>query len=145
VSSPGEPGSVPEPLPPPPAPAGSWDLDLAAASLRIDATDTDAFFEALGAKLERILGTRARVQREGMLRRNKRVARIVVDTAAGRLEAERSPRGPVFRAAHAVRGITLQTSEISADEWLDRLVTLVREEAARSNDVRYALGRLLES
>lgn len=145
MSSAGEPGSVPQPLPPPPAPAGSWDLDLAAASLRIDTADTDGFFEALGAKLERILGARARVERQGMLRRNKRVTRIVVDTGAGRLEAQRSPHGPVFRSAHAVRGITLRTSEVTADEWLDRLVTIVRDEAVRSNDVRYALGRLLES
>jgi hypothetical protein len=126
-------------------PAGSWDLDLAAASLRIDTGDTEAFFEALGNKLARILGSRVQVQREGGLRRNKRVARIVVDTGAARLEATRARTGPVFLAVHAVRGITLQTAEIGADEWLDRLVALVRDEATRSNDVRNALGRILES
>lgn len=124
---------------------GSWDLDLAAASLRIDTADTDEMFESLGAKLERILGGRVQVTREGGLRRkSKRVAKIVVDAGGTRLEAARSRVGPSFSEAHAVRGITLRTHEISAEEWLDRLVALVRAEAAGSSDVRGALGRMLE-
>lgn len=122
----------------------SWDLDLAAAGLRIDADDTEAMFGELADKLARILGRRVQLTREGGLRRSKRVMRIVVDTAAGRLEARRDRTGPHFLAVHAVRGITLQTNEISADEWLDQLMGAVREEAARSNDVRAALGRLLQ-
>jgi hypothetical protein len=43
-----------------------------------------------------------------------------------------------------VRGITLQTVEITADEWLERLVALVGAESARSSDVRSALSGLLE-
>lgn len=129
----------------PPDQLGSWGLDMAAASLRIDTTDTETLFEALGNKLERILGTRAQVSREGGFLRRQRVRRIVVDTGFGRLEAVRSRTGPVFSAAHAVRGITLKTTEISADEWLDHLVAAVGQEAARSNDVRNALGRLLDT
>lgn len=125
--------------------AGSWGLDLAAASLRIDTDDTDVMFESLGAKLERILGGRVQVTREGGLRRrSKRVAKIVVDAGGTRLEAARSRVGPSFSEAHAVRGITLRTHEISAEEWLERLVALVRAEAAGSSEVRGALGRLLE-
>ena len=129
----------------PELPAGSWDLDLAAASLRIDTADSDALFEALGGKLERVLGGRVQVTRDGGLRRrSKRVVKIVVDAGGTRLEAARSRVGPSFSEAHAVRGITLRTHEISADEWLDRLVALVQAEAAGSSDVRGALGRLLE-
>lgn len=125
--------------------AGSWGLDLAAASLRIDTDNTDVMFESLGAKLERILGGRVQVTREGGLRRrSKRVAKIVVDAGGTRLEAARSRVGPSFSEAHAVRGITLRTHEISAEEWLERLVALVRAEAAGSSEVRGALGRLLE-
>jgi hypothetical protein len=105
--------------------------------------DIDQFFQALGNKLERILGTQVRVQRGGRLRR-QRVDKISVDAGELGLEAARGNRGPVFRATHVVRGIVLQTAEISADEWLDRLVTLVRAEAERSNNVRAALARLLE-
>jgi hypothetical protein len=129
--------AVPEP--------GSWELDMAAASLTIDTEDTDALFEALGGKLQRILGSRVQVQREGGLRRRHRIGRIVVDTGEGRLEATRSRTGPVFLLVHAVRGITLQTAEIDADDWLARLVAMVGQEASRSNDVRNALGRLLDT
>ncbi len=135
-----QPGSIA-----PPAPVGSWDLDLAAASLRIDTGDTDALFEALGGKLERILGGRAQVTREGGLRRrSRRVVKIVVDAGGTRLEASRSRAGASFSEAHAVRGITLRTAELAADEWLDRLVAAVEAESTRSADVRAALGRMLE-
>lgn len=153
MSSPGHPDAsggeiepVPaSPLPSLPGPAGSWDLDLAAASLRMDTGDTDALFEALGDKLERILGSRAQVTREGgFRRRTKRVVKIVVDAGAARLEAARGRAGASFSEAHAVRGITLRTTELAAEEWLDRLVAIVEAEAARSNDVRTALGRMLE-
>ena len=126
---------------------GSWDLDVAAASLRIETSDTDVLFESLGDKLERILGGRVKVTREregGMRRRTKRVTRIVVDAGGTRLEAARSRVGPSFSEAHAVRGITLRTHEITAEEWLERLVALVRVEAAGSSDVSGALGRLLQ-
>jgi hypothetical protein len=125
-------------------PSGSWALDIAAATLTMDTSDTDALFEALGGKLQRILGTRVQVQREGGFRRRHRISKIVVDTGEGRLEAVRSRTGPVFLFVHAVRGITLQTSEVAADDWLERLVAMVGQEASRSNDVRTALGRLLE-
>jgi hypothetical protein len=124
---------------------GSWDLDLAAATLSMDTGDTEQLFEALGGKLERILGARVQIQREGGFRRKHRIGRIVVDTGEGRLEATRSRTGPVFLLVHAVRGITLQTAEISADDWLARLVAMVGQEASRSGDVRSALGRLLET
>jgi hypothetical protein len=128
----------------PAVPAGT-DLGVPAPAGRIDTGDTDALFEALGNKLQRILGPRAQVQREGGLRRNKRIAKIVVDTGAGRLEATRGRTGPVFLSVHAVRGITLQTAEIPADAWLEQLVAMVGDEASRSAEVRNALGQLLDS
>jgi hypothetical protein len=124
---------------------GSWELDMAAATLTMDTGDTDQLFEALGGKLQRILGARVQIQREGGFRRQHRIGRIVVDTGEGRLEATRSRTGPVFLLVHAVRGITLQTAEISADDWLARLVAMVGQEASRSRDVRSALSRLLDS
>ena len=124
---------------------GSWELDMAAATLTMDTGDTDALFEALGGKLERILGSRVQVQREGGFRRRHRIGKIVVDTGEGRLEAARSRTGPVFLLVHAVRGITLQTAEITAEDWLARLVAMVGREASRSKDVHSALGRMLDT
>ena len=124
-------------------PAG-WDLDVAAAMLRADTADVDNLLDVLGDKLERILGRRVQVQRESGFRRSKRVAKIVVDAGGKRLEASRGRAGATFGEVHAVRGITLRTTEISAEDWLDRLVELVKAEAGRSGDVRAALGRLLE-
>jgi hypothetical protein len=117
---------------------------MAAATLNMDTGDTDQLFEALGAKLQRILGTRVQVQREGGFRRKHHIGRIVVDTGEGRLEATRSRTGPVFLLVHAVRGITLQTTEIDADAWLARLVAMVGKEASRSGEVRTSLSKLLD-
>jgi hypothetical protein len=126
-------------------PSGSWGLDMAAATLDIDTGDTEQLFEALGGKLERILGRRVQIQREGGFRRKHHIAKIVVDTGDGRLEAARSRTGPVFLLVHAVRGITLQTAEISADDWLGRLVEMVGREATRSDEVRTSLSKLLDT
>jgi hypothetical protein len=128
----------------PPAPSGSWDLDLAAASLRMDTGDTDQLFQALGEKLERILGRRVEIRRGGGLLRRQRVDKISVDAGENHLEAVRGRSGPVFLTTHTVRGIVLQSTEISADDWLERLVAVVGAESARSSDVRTALGKLLE-
>lgn len=113
--------------------------------LRADTADNEALLDVLADKLERILGRRVQVRRvNGGFRRPKHVASIVVDVGGSRLEAVRDRTGAVFSDVHAVRGITLRTTEISGEEWLGRLVELVRDEAGRSNDVRAALGELLE-
>ncbi len=128
-----------------PAETDPWALDLAAATLRLDSGDTDTLFEALGSKLERILGEAARIQREGGFRRRHRVGKIVVDLDGERLEAVRTASGPTFLSVHAVRGVTLKTEEIGADEWLGRLNHLVGRAAVRSATVRDALSGLLDS
>lgn len=145
MSDPRDPGSE---LPVPvdaalPAEPG-WALDLAAATLRIEGGDADALLDGLGAKLERILGRRASIERRGGLRRRNHVGKITVDLDGERLEAVAARTGPTFLAVHVVRGVSLKTEEIGADEWVSRLVTLVGREAERSASVREALGQVLD-
>ncbi|MGH9121359.1 MAG: hypothetical protein ACRDYC_05355 [Acidimicrobiales bacterium] len=126
--------------------AGSWALDLTAAVLRGDSDDADRLFDGLGNKLERILGTRVKVEHSGgFLRKAKQVMKITVDLGGERLEAIRERTGPAFRVAHAVRGITLRTEDVPCQQWLDLLIQLVGLEAQRSDAVHQALGRLLET
>lgn len=120
-------------------------FELLASSLRADAADLDAFVEALAAKLEGALPGRTTVERQsqGLFSRTKRVHRISVqmdsaryDLAAqkGRIEAS---RGKI------VRGIVLKTEPLSLDTWIDELSRELTGEAARTEQGRLALERLL--
>jgi hypothetical protein len=121
------------------------DLDLVAASLRADATDLDAFVEALAVKLDGALPGQVEVERKGgLLGGNKRVRRIEVALGDQRYELE-SERGRVTcRRRSVVRGIALKTQELDLDAWIAALSQDLVEEAARSERGRQALARLLE-
>lgn len=122
---------------------GSWELDVTAASLQIDAADSDSLFETLGAKLGRILPQLVEIERSGLFK-NKAVVKISVHNGEDLLEATKDKRGPVFKSIHQVRGITLSTSEVPADQWLERVMATVRAEAQRNAKVREALSGLVE-
>ncbi|HUZ83565.1 MAG TPA: hypothetical protein VMU66_02630 [Gaiellales bacterium] len=121
-------------------------FDILAASLRADRADLSAFAEALSGKLEDALPERTAVVRrgEGMLSRRKRVRSIAVrmDDAVygiafegGSAEAERRTE---------VRGVTIRREPLAVDEWIDGLSRSLAELAARSEQARVSLGRLLE-
>jgi hypothetical protein len=121
------------------------DLDLVAASLRADATDLDAFVEALAVKLEGALPGQVDVERKGgLLGANKRVRRIEVALGDQRYELEFERGRVTCRRRSVVRGIALKTQELDLDAWIAALSQDLVEEAERSERGREALARLLE-
>jgi len=121
-------------------------LDVRAALLRNAEEDTDHLFDGLGAKLDRILGGRGRVDYEGgRLRKSHRVRLIEVEVPGGRLVATRERGAPVFRVAQVVRGIAVKTDEVTLGEWMDRLVGVLGQEFGRRDEDRLELSRLLDS
>src|SRR6266702_2467613 len=97
-------------------------FDMVAAGLRADATDLDAFVEALAVKLQGALPGRVAVGRQGgLFSRSKRVREISVDmgdcryslvSAGGRIETARR---------NEVRGIAIKSEPLELDDWIAAL------------------------
>jgi hypothetical protein len=123
----------------------AFDIDLLAASLRADSSDVGTFVEGLAAKLEEMLPGRVKVQRSrrGMFG-PKLVKRIALDAGGQRLELVRSDGDAVeTKLARISGGIVLKTEPLSTDAWLTTLGAALSAEAARSEQIRQVLERLL--
>jgi hypothetical protein len=81
----------------------------------------------------------------GLLSRTKRVARI--ECTLGETRASIAWDGAALdaRRSRVVRGIALSNEQLELHAWLDALARDLAEEAARSEQARLALERLLQA
>src|SRR5947209_10093689 len=121
------------------------EFELLAASLRADTGDLTAFTEALATKLEGALPGQTEVERKGggLFGGPKRVARIGVQMGDSRYELRAEKHGLQCTRGKSVRGIVLKTESLNLDEWIDGLSRDLTEQAARSEQARTALQRLV--
>jgi hypothetical protein len=124
------------------AEGSALDLDLLAASLRADASDTNAFVESLAAKLEEAVPGRVRVYRTRLFG-GKRVRRITIDLADRRLELRAADTVIETTSARLSGGIVLKTEAMEIEAWVAALGEALAAEASRSETIRKALERLL--
>jgi hypothetical protein len=120
-------------------------FDMVAAGLRADATDLNAFVEALAVKLDGALPGRVAIARRGgLFSRSKAVREISVDMGdcrytlasdAGRIETTRR---------NEVRGIAIKSEHLELDDWIAALSRELEAAARESAEGRQALERLLE-
>ncbi len=118
----------------------SFDLELAAASLRADGTDVRILVKVLADQLAAALGPRMTVQRAGgRFRRSDEIGslRIVLDD--DQFEAEVDGDSLTCTIAHSSGGIRIRSQKVEVDEWISRLLTALKTEAAHSQSVREAL------
>jgi len=120
-------------------------FDMVAAGLRADATDLNAFVEALAVKLEGALPGRVTIARQGgLFSRSKGVREISVDMGDSRYSLVSNGGRIETTRRNEVRGIAIKSEPLELDEWIAAL-SLELEAAARSSaDGRQALERLLE-
>ncbi len=121
-------------------------FDLLAASLRADSADLAAFAEALAAKLEEALPDRTQVERrgDGMFSRSKHVRVISVRMDDGVYSIVFDGGSASAERRTDVRGVTIKRDALPVDEWIDALSRALAELAARSEQARTSLGRLLQ-
>jgi len=121
-------------------------LDLAAASGRVDRTDTQAMLDALAVRLEEALPGAASVKRRrvgGFRSKRTEVERIAVDLGELRFELNRSGAAIACMRAKVVRGIALKRDELPIQEWVGELVGEVVRNAQLSEQTRIALEGLV--
>ena len=120
-------------------------FDMVAAGLRADATDLNAFVEALAVKLEGALPGRVKIARHGgLLSRSKGVREISVDMGDSRYSLVSNGGRIETTRRNEVRGIAIKSEPLELDEWIAALSRELEAAARESADGRQALERLLE-
>jgi hypothetical protein len=120
------------------------DLDLAAAALRADLTDTDAFIEGLAMRLEQALPGFVEVKRAKTgFRGPKLVSEILVQAGDEHLQLRRRGGHVETARARISGGIAIKTEALDIDAWLQALTAAVGQQAARSERTRLALQQLV--
>jgi hypothetical protein len=122
----------------------SFDLEMAAASLRADGSDVGILVKVLADQLGDALGSRLEVQRAGSrFRKSDKVRSIRITMDGDQFDAEVD--GPILRCTigHSSGGIRIRSEKVDVDEWLTRLLTVLKAEAANSQAVRQALESMV--
>lgn len=118
------------------------DFELLAAALRADAGDLKTFLEVLADKLAEALPAGTTVERGGFFGK-KRVRRIAVELGDNRYELAAAGERLEPSRAKSVRGIVLKREPLPLEAWIEELSRELAAEAARSEQARLALERLL--
>jgi hypothetical protein len=120
------------------------DLELAAASLRADGSDVRILVKVLADQLADALGSRLEVKRSGgRFRKSDDIQSIRITIDDDQFEAVVD--GPTLRCSvgHSSGGIRIRSEKVGVDEWLARLLSLLKAEAAHSQAVRQALESMV--
>ncbi|MDQ2960949.1 MAG: hypothetical protein M3R48_07870 [Candidatus Dormibacteraeota bacterium] len=129
------------------SPPPETDLDALAASLNADARDTTVFFRVLCGKLLAAFPSVTVVEREHSVLKSRRLPRkVTVQLGDETFEAEQGPAGVTCRHIHAVHGVgegLPWSKQVSVDEWLHSLVTIVAQDAQATAAAASALRSLV--
>jgi hypothetical protein len=119
------------------------EIDILAGSLRADAGDMKTFVEILAKKLEDTFPSRVKIQRKGLPGRPRPVVHLSLNLGESQFELDNDKGQVATRRRKMVRGVALNTEELSLDGWIDQLSACLVDEAGRSQSDRMALERLL--
>ena len=123
---------------------GSFDVELAAAQLRADSSDVAILVKVLVDQLSDALGPRLKVERAGgRFRKSDEVKSVTITMEDDQFDAVVD--GPILRCTvgHSSGGIRIRSEKVSVDDWLGRLLTVLKAEADHSQVVRQALENIV--
>jgi hypothetical protein len=117
---------------------------MAAASLRADGSDVGILVKVLADQLGDALGSRMEVQRAGgRFRKSDKVRSIRITMDGDQFDAEVDGNTLRCTIGHSSGGIRIRSEKVDVDEWLARLLTVLKAEAANSQAVRQALESMV--
>jgi hypothetical protein len=121
------------------------DLDLLASSLHADDGDVRILLNALVERLAGALGPRLTVERgRGKLFSGPGpIRRLTVTLGDDQLEATVEGDNLRCSIARSSGGIKIRSARVTTEEWLRRLLTALRDEAAVSQQTRLALESIV--
>jgi hypothetical protein len=123
----------------------TFDLELLASSLQADSADVRLLLKVLVDNLSAAMGGRMTVERGGGRRFKKStdVQRVVINLGDDQLEAVVVGDQLACTVARSSGGIRIRSTKVSMDEWLQRLLGALRDEAATSESTRQALESIV--
>ena len=121
----------------------SFDLELAAASLRADGADVHILVKVLVDQLADALGSRLKVERAGRFRKSEEIRSLSIATEDDQFDAVVDGSTLRCTIGHSSGGIRIRSEKVDVDTWLNRLLTVLKAEAATSQAVRLALENMV--
>jgi hypothetical protein len=122
----------------------SMDLELAAASLRADGSDVGILVKALADQLAEALGSRLEVKRAGgRFRKSDEIRSLRITLDEDQFDAEVDGSTLRCTIGHSSGGIRIRSEKVGVDDWLARLLAVLKAEAAHSQAVRLALESMV--
>jgi hypothetical protein len=121
----------------------SFDLELAAASLRADGSDVHILVKVLVDQLSDALGPRLKVERAGRFRKSDEIKSLKIAMGDDQFDAEVDGSTLKCTIGRTSGGIRIRSEKVDVDTWLNRLLTVLKAEAANSQAVRLALENMV--
>jgi hypothetical protein len=121
-----------------------YDLELAVSTLITEAHDVHALLRVVVADLSTSLGDRLQVERKGgLLHRSEEIKSVLVRLGDEEFEAQVRDGAVGCTVGHSSGGIRIRTERLDMGQWLHRLLVRLQAEAARSQEARLALEKLV--
>ena len=123
---------------------GDFDLDLLAASLRSDTGDVAVLLRALVSRLSDALGPRLEVERAGgRFRKSDEIRRVTIRLGDDQLDAVVDRGALDCTVSRTSGGIRIRSTRVGFADWVRRLLSALKSEAATSQATRSALESLV--
>lgn len=126
-----------------PSDDSTLDVDLLASSLHADDSDVRILLRVLVGRLSDALGNRLELERSGRFRKGDEIRRVAIQLGDDQLEAAVDRGSLVCTIARSSGGIRIRSTRVSVDEWIRRLLAVLREEAQTSQTTRQALESIV--
>jgi len=122
----------------------AFDLSMAVSSLQSNSTDSRIMLKLLVAQLTDVLGGRISVERAGgRFRKSDEIKSVQIVLGDDTLRADVDGATVRCSIGHASGGIRIRSERVGMDAWLTRLLTILHNEAAHSEQTRLALENIV--
>jgi hypothetical protein len=122
----------------------AFDLSMAVSQLASNSTDSRLMLKLLVAQLSEVLGNRLSVERAGgRFRKSDEIKQVRVTLGDDTLQADAEGGSVKCTIGHASGGIRIRSEQVDMNTWLTRLLSILRDEAAHSEQTRLALEHIV--
>jgi hypothetical protein len=120
------------------------DLSMAVSQLASNSTDLGLMLKLLVSQLSDALGDRLSVERAGgRFRKSDQVKQVRITLGDDTLQADAEGGSVKCSIGHASGGIRIRSEQVDMRTWLTKLLTILRDEAAHSEQTRLALEHIV--